>query len=479
MADSHVSAPGPTENNQPAGNPPNSTAFMPRQSQWKGRRGKPRCDSCRLSNLKCDRAQPVCNHCSWVNRDCLYTPLPTPAHRGIPRCDRCRHHNLKCDRQLPVCNFCAQDGAPKECNYTPKRRHKHPAGSAQPLPPKDTRSSALYPSASAPATMPASSVPAFNRNSSYQTHPLKPSETLHSEAYASGSWITERPDSRSKGKLSHRSFDRSSDSPGSDGEDDAMEADDVEPTVRPQTEASWIGAEKVRPPELLRSTSGSKPRSHEISRHLEPWYHAAFAPLPRPILQGIRTVNPSDMPTRRDFDAALLQFISNLSPELREISAFPPDAYANMAHAVVTKEKETLTERAALWTEYHHLRSGSRKYHLLLIPREQYFTIERETEDILRNAYVAEVDGEANKFSGGMAAGTESVMQEGLSAFQRIPVSPQIYDVLVYAHKKHGTSMATLREVCDAGIACITWPMVELFQRLCPRCIARTKAAAL
>lgn len=98
---------------------PNPKVFMARQSQWKGRRGKPRCDHCRVNNLKvrtnllrssacirvriltvvksqCDRVLPSCNHCSWVvGRECKYTPLPTPAHRGIPRCDRCRAKNLK------------------------------------------------------------------------------------------------------------------------------------------------------------------------------------------------------------------------------------------------------------------------------------------------------------------------------------------------------------------------------------------------
>jgi hypothetical protein len=31
---------------------PNPKMFMARQSQWKGRRGKPRCDHCRVNNLK-------------------------------------------------------------------------------------------------------------------------------------------------------------------------------------------------------------------------------------------------------------------------------------------------------------------------------------------------------------------------------------------------------------------------------------------
>ena len=35
---------------------PNPRSFLARQSQWKGRRGKPRCDHCRLNNLKVSHA---------------------------------------------------------------------------------------------------------------------------------------------------------------------------------------------------------------------------------------------------------------------------------------------------------------------------------------------------------------------------------------------------------------------------------------
>lgn len=31
---------------------PNPRFYMARQTQWKGRRGKPRCDNCRTNNLK-------------------------------------------------------------------------------------------------------------------------------------------------------------------------------------------------------------------------------------------------------------------------------------------------------------------------------------------------------------------------------------------------------------------------------------------
>lgn len=42
--------------------------------------------------------------------------------------------------------------------------------------------------------------------------------------------------------------------------------------------------------------------------------------------------------------------------------------------------------------------------------------------------------------------------REGLDAFLRIPVLPQIYDVLIYAHKKHGSSTATLAQAREGGL---------------------------
>lgn len=40
---------------------PNPKVYMARQSQWKGRRGKPRCDHCRMNNLKVRSLSLVCD----------------------------------------------------------------------------------------------------------------------------------------------------------------------------------------------------------------------------------------------------------------------------------------------------------------------------------------------------------------------------------------------------------------------------------
>jgi hypothetical protein len=129
-------------------------------------------------------------------------------------------------------------------------------------------------------------------------------------------------------------------------------------------------------------------------RYIEPWYHSDFAPLPRTVLQGIRTINPSEMPVRHDYDKALWKFLTDLPPELREVSAFAPDVYTGLAQAIEKGDTSTLSERVKSWVVHHHVRTGSRNYRLLLLPREQYFAIRPETEEKLRNEFIAEVDGD-------------------------------------------------------------------------------------
>ncbi|KAF8482703.1 hypothetical protein DFH94DRAFT_729031 [Russula ochroleuca] len=425
---------------------PNPRSFLARQSQWKGRRGKPRCDHCRLNNLKCDRVLPTCNHCSWANRECKYTPLPTPAHRGIPRCDRCRFHNLKCDRNLPVCNHCTEDDG-AECNYTPKKRHKVPTDHAQSI--KDR-----------------TPVPYVTKSASFLVTDL-----ADDEKYSTGNWIAEHPEGP-KGNLSTNIHEiDSTGSQNSDNEDDHVDGDlSLSNQGGPsRNDQSKLGS---NPPETRYQYDGTR----LTIRHIEPWYHSDFAPLPRSVLQGIRTASPSEMPVRHDYDKALWKFLADLPPELREVSAFAPDVYGGLAQAIEKGDTTTLTERVRSWVIHHHVRTGSRKYRLLLLPREQYFVIRPEKEEKLRNEFIADVDGDVflSKPPSANSQGKQA-LREGANAFIRVPVSPQIYDALVYAHKNHATPSATLTQIRQAGIGCITWPMIELFHRLCPICTSRSK----
>lgn len=194
------------------------------------------------------------------------------------------------------------------------------------------------------------------------------------------------------------------------------------------------------------------------------------------------------MPVRAAYDEALVQFLKDLPPDVAEVSAFAPEAYAALAKCVSKGDEGAVSSNVKSWAAIHHARSGSRKYNLVLLPKEDYYAIHRDLEERLRNEFMAEVDGEAfppRSYSSGSvkppsipsAPGTSAsatsavgVMvvgntvvstpkekerereREGLDAFLRIPVLPQIYDVLIYAHKKHGSSTATLTQAREGGL---------------------------
>lgn len=271
------------------------------------------------------------------------------------------------------------------------------------------------------------------------------SDLPEEEKYTTGNWIAEHPEG-TKGNLSVGTHEvDSTGSQNSDNDDDHMDED-----IPPNQPGVLSGTEQ--------SKSGSESRyqcdgTRAVIRHIEPWYHSEFAPLPRSVLQGIRTANPSEMPVRHDYDKALWKFLSELPAELREISAFAPDVYAGLAQAVENGDTSTLSERVRSWVTHHHVRTGSRKYRLLLLPREQYFVIRSEKEEKLRNEFIAEVDGDVflSKPSSASSQGKQAV-REGTTAFIRVPVSPQIYDALVFAHKGHSTPLTTLTQVTQAGI---------------------------
>ena len=361
----------------------------------------------------------------------------------------------QCDRNLPVCNHCAGDEG-VECNYTPKKRHKVPSDHAATVAAAAAATTAtIAPAASASATASSSAVPK-ERPAPYtaKTASFLISDMPNEESYTTGNWIAEHPES-AKGKLPSGMYEIYSDgSPGSD--DDSADGVNTPKHRPPYDSSTW----NSRARSMGSSASKSCTFDNKLlpGRHLDPWYHSTFAPLPRSILQGIRTVNPTEMPTRPNYDEALNKFLAELPAELREIAAFTPETYADLARAVVKGDFSTLTPRVTSWVQYHHVRPGSRKYHLLLLPREAYFSIRGEKEEKLWNEFIAEVDGEiptskSSATSLGHGPGQHVInSHEGVSAFLRVPVSTQIYDILVYAHKNHASTTQTLAQVRQAGI---------------------------
>jgi hypothetical protein len=213
---------------------------------------------------------------------------------------------------------------------------------------------------------------------------------------------------------------------------------------------------------------------------VEPWYHSSFASLPEVVLQRLRTVNSVEMPDRIAFDASLCEFLAALTPELRETAAFGPEMYANVSNCVANGDTSIFSPRLRMWLVHHHIRLGSNRFHLLLVPRDSYFQINRAEEERLRLEYVTRVDGKGKGLL--VPSSTKDTVEHDLDAlewtraFERIPVQTQIYDVLVYAHRAHGNSNSMLFEARRIGMASITPPMAEIFIRLCPLCNIRRKS---
>ncbi|TBU29546.1 hypothetical protein BD311DRAFT_756354 [Dichomitus squalens] len=424
---------------------PNPKVYMARQSQWKGRRGKPRCDHCRLNNLKCDRVLPTCNHCSYAaGRECKYTPLPTPAHRGIPRCDRCRLRNLKCDRNLPVCNHCTEDNE-TDCNYTPKKRHKVPSDHGI----QNNRPVAPY----------ASKTASFLVNEHGQEEEQSPPAGSPGEPSSAGPVY--EGEIRTEPQI--RQYVPPHPPPPGGApidEDTPMDQDPDGSFQQAGPDGSFTWGMIVTTP------------------HIDPWTHPSFVPLPETVIRGLRAVNAIEMPSRHQYDEALTKFLQGLTPELRDTATFSADTYADIACAVQENRISSLASRLQFWVTCHHARSGSTKRHLILLPRDAFYHMNREDEEKLRLNYIMQADGEENSESAKKLAENGLSLLQSAAVFERVPVQNQIYDVLVYTHRNHGSSSTMLFEARRIGVATITWPMVEMFIRICPLCKLRAKGGS-
>ncbi|KAJ7452044.1 hypothetical protein B0H11DRAFT_1821314 [Mycena galericulata] len=414
----------------------NNTSPANADSAWTSRRGKARCDSCRLRNLKCDRILPTCNQCRWTPvTDCTYTPLPTPAHRGVPRCDRCRESNLKCDRAAPVCQYC-REGNITDCRYTPKKRARPPS-EAQPMSrvPYNTQAqsaSFMFTNISGPVETHSYNRPFVNENIS--------SSSRDAGVHRDPRTIDINPPYQRTSSFSEGPPLALLPAPGPPS---------TYPAQQPFISHSF--------PEPVRSLQ------------IKPWSHPSFIPLPDSMLRRLGGLRSVEMPNREEFDKVLEEFLSKLMPDLRETACLPPEAYATLANCLSKGNISRLSTRIRTWATCHRLCSGSDKLNLILAPRDSVFLLSTDEEDRMVKEYRASLDGQPQSMP---SPGQKSDRENGTDAlaFERVPVQPQIYDCLAYAHRGHASSVAVLMEIRRLGIASITWPMAEMFISLCPLC---------
>ena len=195
--------------------------------------------------------------------------------------------------------------------------------------------------------------------------------------------------------------------------------------------------------------------------HIDPWTHPAFAPLPDAVLRALNAVNAIEMPTRHAFDEVLSRFVATLTPELRETATFAPETYAEIARAVSEGLVAELPTRLRIWASCHHARAGSRKHHLILVPRDAFYNMNAADEEKLRANYIVRTDGNAAAAASAKTEDPNANALESQAVFERVPVQNQIYDILVYTHRNHGLPSAMLFEARRMGIV-----RTRLIQRL-------------
>ncbi|KAK7035259.1 hypothetical protein VNI00_012026 [Paramarasmius palmivorus] len=392
---------------------PNPKIYMARQSLWTGHRGKLRCDSCRAQNLKCDRAQPVCNHCAWTpEKECKYTPIPTPSHRGVPRCLSCQKDNLKvtisefsssrapltafvffsqCDRDLPVCNQCKLRGNDPACTYASKKR-RQTAGADSPS---------------------GSNMDGTSMEDSLQASTSsKPVPLMSPYAYSM-----------------HQRASTSSSTPSSEAEDRDRAVSSMAPTENNNGGFHNRSHNYVTSP-IFRNTGSIM--SNTSNKRLTPWFHLSFVPLPSTIRDRISTLPVSELPDRQIFERKLSEFLCTLVPELEETACLSPDTYAAMNRSLLSGEAHGLSPRMLIWVNCHRLLPGSTQKYLLLMPRHtnEPNSLDPTEEAQLLKEYQTRIDQDA----------TELIPGQPEPVFDRLIVRDQYYDVLAYAHMNHSSS---------------------------------------
>jgi len=189
---------------------------------------------------------------------------------------------------------------------------------------------------------------------------------------------------------------------------------------------------------------------------VESWVHPLFAPLPDVVTQRISSVNPVEMPDRALFEETFARFLDGLPPELLETAALTPEVYADVCSFLSGSDAENLSDRLKIWVSFHHVRLGSEKYHLLLIPRDAFFHLASSEEEKLRKDYINHIDN--HSIASTTVSPKPDILDHDLGgfewtkAFERLPVRNQIYDILVYAHRTHGSSASMVFETRRIGM---------------------------
>lgn len=342
-------------------------------------------------------------------------------------CPTCHHalNSQQCDRNLPICNNCS-DGDGSECNYTPKKRHKVPVDSG---------------------------VGTSNHKEQPISYGSKTAAFLVSDMGSSNFAVTEAVfQDPAHMKLKQRMSPNGPVASGSihyQGDSLVQPDADVSPyyrsTSRPSDDPTWI--------RQYASAPNSRSRTVTNEKTIEPWVHQSFCPLPYSIVKVIRSLNALELPNRVLFDDALKVFLDSLARPLRETAAFSPPDYHKLAQAIESRNLSGMSARMKMWITCHHLRHGSRKQALILVPKDSHFSASVEEDEQQRVMYEKKVEGSGT----GIVLEGGDTLSEPL-AFDRLPIQPQIYELLAYSHRTHDSATFMISEMRRIGFVSCRFP---------------------
>lgn len=366
---------------------------------------------------------------------------------------------IQCDRAAPVCQYC-REGNVTDCRYTPKKRARPPLDQLQ--------------------TMASSRVPYNTQAQSASFMFTNISGPVETHSSYNRPFVNENISS-----ASGRAMDVDRSIPPYPQRASFSEGPPLALLPAPVPPSSF-------PPQQP-FISHSFPDPVQNPR-IKPWSHPSFTPLPDPVLQRLTGIKSVEMPSREEFDKVLEEFLAKLMPDLRETACLPPEAYATLANCLSKSNITRLSPRIRAWATCHRLCSGSDKLNLIVAPRDPFFQSSPEDQQRMIKEYRASLDRQASSMSSPSQKSDKDAGGDG-QQFERLPVQPQIYDCLAYAHRGHASSVAVMMEIRRMNIVCfacllrqgaftnqiqssITWPMAEMFISLCPLCNVANKGGS-
>jgi hypothetical protein len=97
----------------------------------------------------------------------------------------------------------------------------------------------------------------------------------------------------------------------------------------------------------------------------------------------------------------------------------------------------------------NHVGTGSLKINRLTRLREDFMSVSEDDERLFRKTYIEHADAGVEDLL--LPRGRDRTTAEWARPFERIPIQPQIFDLLVYGHRHHYGSHYMVFEIRRAG----------------------------